>query len=522
MNYVFSYCIVVLLGIGSSCNSPDVENSREIHRLPRIEPDYSEIVIPPNIAPLNFVIREKGLQYRVDITSDEGEPIQIRNSEPDVRIPISQWKNLMERNRGKEINFTITIQDSLHQWIRFDPIHNKIAREGIDGYLVYRLLAPLYILWKKIEIYQRNLENYDEKLILSNKPLGGGCFNCHSFLHNDPQNWIVHLRIAPSTAMLLNTNGKTVLVKTQTEFNKSPAVYPAWHPSGKLIAFSVNKIKQFFHMVADNHDVYDIMSDLIIYNVDSNTVITSPFISDPKRLETYPNWSPDGRQLYFCSAPTFDTNNVFKNNAYKNIRYDLMRIGFDSQTGSFGKLETVLAASKTGLSIAHPRVSPDGRYLLFCMSEYGNFPIYRPSSDLYLMDLQSGQYRWLEINSDRSDSYHCWSSNNRWIVFSSKREDGVHARPYFSYFDEQGNVHKPFVMPQKDPAFYESFLNNYNVPELITSPIPQRPQKLMEVAIQTGNSIKAKLDPSVKLENLRYQEKKQTTDDLDLYQKTPR
>jgi hypothetical protein len=498
LKYAFFWSLMTLLGMGISCKTQDVGNPREIRRFPRIEPEYVDTVIPPNIAPLNFVIQEKARRYRVEIAGAEGKSIEIHSRKPGVRIPLSRWKDLLARNKGKEIRFVVTVLDSQNQWVRFDPIRNRVAIEEIDGFLVYRLVQPLYILWKHIGIYQRDLRNFKEKPILTNGPLNEGCMNCHSFLHNSPDRWMIHLRRAPATNMLLNIEGKTVLVNTQTEFNKSPAVYPAWHPSGKFIAFSVNKVKQFFHMTGGNRDVYDLASDLILYNVDSNTVTTSPSIADPKRLETYPNWSPDGRQLYFCSAPVFDTSTVFRNNTYKNIRYDLMRIGFDPQTGLFGKLETVLAASKTGLSITHPRISPDGRFLLFCMSEYGNFPVYRSSSDLYLMDLQSDRYRRLEINSDRADSYHCWSSSGRWFVFSSKREDGIHARPYFSYVDERGNVYKPFVLPQRDPAFYESFLSTYNVPELITDPIPQRPQELIKIARRTDQSLKAKFVPSGK------------------------
>jgi len=238
-------------------------------------------------------------------------------------------------------------------------------------------------------------------------------------------------------------------------------------------------------MTGDNRDVYDIASDLILYDVDSNTVTSSPTIADPKFLETYPNWSADGRYLYFCRAPVFDTSTVFTADSYKNIHYDLMRINFDPEKGIFGKVDTVLLASKLGLSITLPRVSPDGRFLLFCMLEYGNFSIYRSSSDLYMMELETGHYTRLEINSNRSESYHCWSSNGHWIVFSSKRDDGIHARPYFSYVDDQGKVFKPFIMPQKDPSFYESLLYTYNIPELIIAPVSQQRQTLIKTAKQT-------------------------------------
>ena len=110
------------------------------------------------------------------------------------------------------------------------------------------------------------------------------------------------------------------------------------------------------------------------------------------------------------------------------------------------------------MSAAQPKESPDGRWLLFSLAHHGNFPIYQPTCDLYVIDLKSGARRPLTaVNSRWSDSWHSWSSNGRWIAFASKREGGVLARIYFSYFDRNGQAHKPFVMPQEDPSFYESY-----------------------------------------------------------------
>ena len=136
----------------------------------------------------------------------------------------------------------------------------------------------------------------------------------------------------------------------------------------------------------------------------------------------------------------------------------------------------MVSAQDTGLSANQPKVSPDGRFVLFCLCQYGNFPIYQPGSDLYVLDLRTRRHQRLDINSAQADSWHGWSSNGRWVVFSSKRLDGLFARPFFSYVDEQGQFHKPFVLPQADPAFYESCLNTFNVPELVRGPVtvPQR------------------------------------------------
>jgi len=482
---------------------PDIKEYYTIERLPHINPDYSETVIPPNIAPLNFRINEPGKSFFVQIKSKNGDPIEIYSNDSKIIIPVHQWKELLSQNRGKEIQFSIYKEDQNGKWGLFKNITNKIANENIDGYLAYRLIHPGHNLWKKLGIYQRNLQNYDERPILINRVTDESCMNCHSFLNNDPNHMLLHLRAGPASGTLININGKVIKVDTKTKFN-NPGAYPAWHPNGKIIAMSVNKLSLFFHSIGEPRDVLDSKSDIILYLIDSNTVTTCPDISDPERLETFPTWSPDGNFLYFCSSPKLESYITGKDEKedlmYNKIRYDLMRIRYYAESNTWGKLETVLSSAQTGLSITEPRISPDGRFLLFTMSDYGNFPIYLKSSDVYLLDLQTGKYNKPDVNSDNTDSFHSWSSNGRWFVFSSKRGDGFVARPYFSYFDKEGRAYKPFLLPQEDPDFYSSFLKTYNVPELIKGPVTVSPQTLVETAYDKNKFLQAKLDPNVKLQ----------------------
>ena len=105
------------------------------------------------------------------------------------------------------------------------------------------------------------------------------------------------------------------------------------------------------------------------------------------------------------------------------------------------------------------------------------------------MDLGTRRLRRLEINSDQADTWHSWSSNSRWVVFSSKRLDGLLARPYFSYVDEHGGFHKPFILPQKDPAFYGFCLNTFNVPELMQGPVTVTEGDLVRTILAPGKGL---------------------------------
>ena len=92
------------------------------------------------------------------------------------------------------------------------------------------------------------------------------------------------------------------------------------------------------------------------------------------------------------------------------------------------------------------------------------------------------EYAKLAINSRYSESWHSWSSNSRWIAFSSRRQGGFFTRCYLSFVDRTGKAHKPFVVPHSDPEFYDSFPKSISVPELITGPVPVRAETIARAA----------------------------------------
>jgi len=494
---LFFACIVMVI-LCPSCtdNKPNLEECIVIERQPVISPDYTDTTLPPNIAPTSFVVKEAASAYYVQISSRQGEDIDIFSRSANIDIPIKPWKRLLNQNRNKSLLVTIFTRDKNGKWNRFTPIENKIATEEIDSHLVYRLMKPLYQYWDKLGIYQRDLTSFDERPIVLNTALGKNCVNCHYFHDHNPDRMMFHMRAgAVGTSMILAYDGEVHKIDTSTSFNHATS-YRSWHPNGQIIAFAFNTVKQVFHAVGKNLDVYDRASDLLLYNIKTNTVTSSPKISSPERMETYPEWSTDGKYLYFCSSPALEAFDETEHPLTK-IRYDLMRISYDVQTDTWGKVEPVVLASKLGKSVAHPKVSPDGRYILFCMSEYSYFPLYMPDSDLYLLDTETLEFHKPDkINSDRAESYHCWSSNGRWAVFSSKRQDGQSTHPYFSYFDKNGNFSKPFLLPQKDPAYNQLRVVVYNIPELVKGPVKIPPQKLIKTA-WSDQIVKAKLDPKV-------------------------
>lgn len=458
----------IVVGLWFVLNSPRaIEDYVEIETKPRISPDYSDVVIPTNIAPLNFFILEEGQQYFARIHTGDNNSIDIFSKTGRMRISPGKWRDLLRSNRGHKVYFDIYAKNAEYGWRKFCSISNTIAEEEIDSTIVYRRMLPIYNWWKDIGIYQRDLASFDESLVMHGRSFEGGCLNCHSFVGNDPDTMTIGLRSATyGSSTLLARNGEVRKIGTKWG-------YTAWHPSGALAVYSINKVRQFFHAGRmEVRDVVDLDSALVCFMVKEQKAICPPPLSDKNRLETYPAWSPDSQWLYFCSGPILweDRNTVPPEN-YNKLKYDLCRVRFDARTDSWGDVETVLSAKETGLSILLPRVSPDGRFLLFCMCEYGCFPIYQAGSDLYVMDLSTRQYHKLTVNSLYSESWHSWSSNGRWIAFSSRRRDGRFTRTYLSYVDGDGTAHKPFILPQRDPTYYDSLLETFSVPELISSSV---------------------------------------------------
>ncbi len=466
----------------------------ENNRIPEIFPDYTSTVIPPNIAPINFAINEKADKYYVSIYSDNSKGIRIASRNNKITIPLRKWKRFLASNAGSSFFIDIYFKAKGGGWEKFETITNTIAAEQIDSYVVFRLINPAYILWEKMGIYQRNVENYSMKPVLVNLTTEKNCMNCHTFCANNPNKMMLHLRGSPGGTILYD-EGNVQMLNTSTLFTMSSCVYPSWHPDGNIIAFSVNKIKQKFHSAGiSGQTVIDMASDLVLYDIKKNMITTSPCIST-RRLENLPSWSPDGKYLYFISGPEYneDVPDTL-------VKYDLMRISYDASTGKWGEIDTVLLAKETGKSISFPEISPDGRYLLFCMADYGYFTIYSPSSDLYLMDLKTFDYKKPDINSSQVESFHSWSSNSKWFLFASKRVDGLNTMIFFSYIDDEGNAHKPFLLPQKDPAFYGTFIYNFNRPVFVKGKVEINAKRLTKTAYSKIQ--KVNFDPDVDIDAL--------------------
>ena len=425
----------------------------ELDTLPPIYPDYCNVTIPENIAPLNFLLRADC--EAIEVKAGE---LVLNASGNEAVFDIDDWKTLMQQSSGKEIEVTITALVN-GTWKQYKSFHWQVVGDRVDPYLTYRLIEPDYEIWNHVQIQQRCVENFEVNALGHYEQLENRCMNCHTYANQDPQLSMMYVR-GPGGGAILNSNGEL------QKLNIPGSVYFGFSPTGRYITYSTQKIIPAFHSLASKRlEVYDAASNVFVADMQEHRVISSPLLSDSLKFETFPTFSPDGKYIYYCAA---DTVNLPRD--IKNLQYSLVRIPFDETTGAIGTQVDTLFSQR---SVCHPRISPDGRYLLYTVADYGTFPIWHPEADLQMMNLQTGAIDSLSIaNSEKSDTYHSWSSNSRWFVFASKRDDGLYGKPYFCYVDSQGKAHKPFCLPQQHPTFYDNNLKSFNAPELGKGKVP--------------------------------------------------
>ena len=485
MKCKFLLYIIIYAGL-SACTKPEVpKDFRDDGLTADIYPDYADVTVPRNIAPLRFHIEEQAQLFVSQLSSGN---VVCTFQGQDVCPSRKQWEQL--RNASSTINVEIYLQDK-EGWKRKKPFSIWISADEIDPYLAYRLISPSYVTYEDLTICQRRLSDYQEKVIYGNMinstEKDAQCINCHAFQQQNPRRMQFHVR-QHLGGTVISYDGQTRKVDLKTDSVLSAGVYPAWHPTEQLIAYSTNLTTQAFHTLDLNKvEVQDTQSALMLYDIAQNKVIPLP--SDNCDLDCFPCWSPDGQWLYYCSAK-YETNDSLPRSTdillnYEALKYNLYRRSFDTGKNTFGPKELVYDAAAIGQSATLPRISPDGRWLMFTQGAYGVFHIWHNDADLYLIDLQNGNCRIAEeINSPQVESYHSWSSNGKWVVFSSRRDDGNFTRPFFAHFDNEGSMTKPFELPSEEPEYHRQLMRSYNVPEFIVGPVEVSPQELAEIIKQ--------------------------------------
>ena len=460
---VILFCVFVIF-LAAGCGSRDVRPAGDhTDRSSFMFPDYQDVTVPCNIAPLNFYYTDPDLARAVTVFSSGEESVTFRGREVVWKEKV--WKRLVASASGSEIEVVSTLKSGTVEEKRW-KIH--VSDDPIDPYLTYRLIEPGFEVWDDLEIVERHLESFESKVISDWRHTANKCMNCHIHSQARGDLSMFYLR-GEGGGAILNRNGTLRKLSLRDSSMISPTVYGEIHPAGRFGVFSTNIIIPGMHSFANRRmEVFDTASDLCVADFDNNEMMSFPATARDDVFETFPVFSADGKWVYYCAAPARPVPAEIN-----QLMYSLVRVPFDAATGTLGtQADTVWSASAHGLSVCHPKASPDGRWLLFTVADYGTFPINHRECDLRMLDLKTGNIFTLdEVNADGSDTYHSWSSTSKWFVFASKRGNGMFGKPWFSHVSEDGSVTKPFLLPQEDPHFYDNMLRSFNVPDLGSSSV---------------------------------------------------
>ena len=336
--------LVIIAAVAlAACGNKIPKTFSESKELPPIYPDYTNVTVPINIAPLTFEVDGKADGIVARLTAGEEELVCGGTK---VQPDADDWKRLTEYAKGKAIKVEVYIQAN-DQWTRFKPFDIHVSPDSINPYISYRLIAPSYVIYKDLTISQRCIENYDESVVYDNmlctEPAKGQCINCHNYQQYNPNRLQFHAR-QHQGGTVIAYDGKVKKINMSNDSILSAGVYPTWHPWLPLIVYSTNKTVQTFHITdPDKIEVYDTESDLIAYDVERNEVTNIE--NDPTEFECFPFWAPDGKTLYYCSAhfeyqDTID-HGIELIRRFSEVKYNLYKKSFDPQTMQFGPRELV-------------------------------------------------------------------------------------------------------------------------------------------------------------------------------------
>lgn len=463
-------------------------------------PDYGDgLVIPCNIAPLNFFLPDSFTKFCVEIGVENPQGTattkRLRAGKRGVVFPPKYWTDLLREayTAQNPIRLAIRARSASGRNYIFPPVHWHVA-DSIDPYLTYRLVQPTDGVYNELDLWERCMEDFSTRKLVSNSLMNHNCFNCHTYHNGDAASMSLHFR-NPSNGTLLMVNGdlKKIRVPSQDELAEMlppekcmplNLVYPAWHPGGDWIVFSTRiegvggyaAHKRFFNLL-------DTASNLVLYDVIHNQLVFDTLVWTEDFEETWPAWSADGEWLYFCRTAKVSADTVARyanpTDRVRHIYFDLVRVRFSAAEGRFVPPVEVLAQGGPGGSYSVPRMNPNGDILVYCRALFNSVP-YHAYGDLLAMDKDGNAIDCAVLNSPESESWHEWSSNGKWLVFASKRGDGLYSLPYFSYFDGK-SFHRPFLLPQQDPRFYQTFLKAFNLPTLVHNASPLTPQQAAEL-----------------------------------------
>ncbi len=448
---------------------------------------------PDSVAPTVVWTDETGRvdRWNVVVRDDTGADVVTASVDtPRWRPSEDDWARIKQGSAERDAELVVAGVDRANPatTLSSSRVHLRTSKDPVGDALFYREVPlpfltavqdPSRIRWRYGTIDMQD----GPPIVLQNLPV---CGNCHSFADNgsalgldvDYGNDKGAYAIMPVAKHMVMDDAK---IMTWSDFKRADGeltfgLLSRVSPTGRYVISTVKDRSVFVAMpdLMISQLFFPIKGILVVYDRETHTFAPLPGADDPQYVQTNAVWSHDGKYIVFARTKAYHSQRLEQQNSAlvdekdvpeftvekQPFRYDLYRIPFNDGKG--GTPEPLRGASGDGMSNYFPKFSPDGKWIVFCKAK--SYMLLQPDSDLYIIPAEGGSARRLRYNTARMNSWHSWSSNSRWLVFSSK-VNGPYTQLFLSHIDENGNDTPPVLLER-----FTSSDRAANIPEFVKLP----------------------------------------------------
>jgi len=460
----------------------------------RLEVTYplDNTLFPPEIVAPTFVwsdetegVERWTLLLRFD---SAGKVLRFSTAEPRWQPSEADWAEIKRRSTAHDAEVAVVgvgpdakaaSAASVRIRTSTDPVGDSIFYREVPLPFIKAVQDPSRIRWRFGSIDSED----GPPIVLENLPV---CGNCHSFsgdggvlgLDVDYGNDKGGYAILPVSQQMVLNDEKII---TWSDYKKDDGeltfgLLSQVSPDGRYVISTVKDRAVFVATpgIAFSQLFFPIKGILVVYDTVTGTYTPLRGADDPEYVQSNPTWSPDGKSIVFARTKVYQKGGVAdakkilldQNDVPEFIedkepfKFDLYRVPFNEGRG--GKAEPIEGASHNGMSNFFAKFSPDGKWIVFCKAE--NYMLLMPDSELYIIPAEGGEARRLRANTPLMNSWHSFSSNGRWLVFSSKAFT-PYTQLFLTHIDEEGRSTPPVVLDR----FTETD-RAANIPEFVPLP----------------------------------------------------
>ncbi len=429
-------------------------------------------LFPPEMVPPAFFWQDSSAAraWLIRMEFADGQPdVQVLTRRPRWTPAAQDWDNIKRRSLEQEARVLVLgvgpgrpVQVLSRARLSF-----RTSPDPVGAPLFYREVIlpfaeadqyPQRIRWRFGTIDS----SQPPPIVLQNLPV---CANCHSFTADGGT--------LAMDADYAHNKGAYLITRVRQEMVLTPGDIISWNdyergggsfgllsqisPDGRYVISTVKDLAVFMEMppLAFSQLFFPVKGILCVFDRQAGTFHALPGADDPNLVQSNPVWSPDGKYIVFARTPVPDMSNTRSQGVLpltendcveltyegKPFQFDLYRIPFNGGAG--GTPEPLAGAAHNGTSNYFARYSPDGRWIIFCRAR--SYMLLQPDSELYIIPAEGGPARRLRCNTPRMNSWHTWSPNGKWLVFSSKGYSD-YTQLCLTHIDETGESSPPVLL----------------------------------------------------------------------------